>query len=700
MVKNEWIKLCGNRILLLFTILMLLFNGLYYKWTLDVRADVTKPAASEYNRMAQELAVLSDEEKRTFLLDGLAEMSAREELQMQVIQAPGISSFYNSDIDYFLLSVLYEEMEEELDRVIGYHDQVSAIIRNADAQMRRLENGNYGALERRFMKSRLEKTREIYEGLLDVEPAFYPSRGIRAFVDNPVTDCCCLFILLFAVFFILTAERQNELIILSKTTRRGRGAHGTAKAAALTILCAVVTVLMITESILVIGSIYPFAPFTHPVQSVFPYCALRINLLEYVCIYAVIRMLFYLMCTAVFYFVCCLFHKVIPVFLVIAGTVGLLSCLYIRISETSWLAPLRTMNPIAFGQAGALLERYQCVNVFGLAVNKSVWYPCLCGVLAFAFFAAGIRVFAVSYEKHAVSDRFSFLAEKKKCHVGIIRHECYKAFIAQKIIFVLMFAGLFASSFDTFFGVNGFSLTELFYDHYSEEVKGPYTEKIDAFIRQNQEIVSAQMAQPGVEEPQRIMYQAQREALTWMSEYEQYLSTHKGSYYLFNPGFTALTGGNDELNRQNIMISMALYAFAAVCFVLTMSIDYQHGENRLIHSNVKGRKAYVCSKLLIGMMIAAVLCGMFWLPQIMGTLQSWGTEFMFAPAYSLQHLDGIWGGISIFTYICLRYMGKYLMLLGIMLLSYLIERRVKSSVEAIVWVCAIVEIPLVVMLLN
>ena len=41
-----------------------------------------------------------------------------------------------------------------------------------------------------------------------------------------------------------------------------------------------------------------------------------------------------------------------------------------------------------------------------------------------------------------------------------------------------------------------------------------------------------------------------------------------------------------------------------------------------------------------------------------------------------------------------------MMLLGVMVLSYLLERKVKSSVTAIVWVCAVVEIPLVVMLLN
>lgn len=693
MIKNELIKILSNRIFLLFFILMLLFNGLYYKWLLDVHPDTLEPSASEYNRLVKELAPLSDEEKLEVVTEQLAEISELGSFFAQ-------SADFTVPVDFSLSSMLYQEIEEELIRVTGYQDQVSAIVQNADAHLGRPETGSYGPMERSFMESRLRKTREIYRGLMDVEPVFYPSRGIRAFVDNPITDCCCLFILLLAVFQLLTAERQNELIILSKTTCRGRRAHGLVKALALGILCVFVTVLLVTESILVIGSIYPFLSFMHPIQSVFSYCALRVNILGYLCVYMVIKMLFYLLCTAVFYFVCCLLRKVIPIFLILTGTTGLLLYLYLSISENSYLAPLKTMNPIAFGQAGALLERYQCVNVFGIAVNKLILYACICGGLALLFFAATIKVFAVSYEKNMVSDRHSFFERKKKWNVGLIRHECYKTFISQKIMFVLIFAGLFAWLLYTPFGWNGFSMSEVFYYRYSEAVKGAYTDEVDEFIRQNRETVYAGMMQPGLEEGQLIAYSAMLEALTWMSEYAEYLSGHENSYYIYNQGYTALTGGNGVVNRQNIMTSIVMYAFAAVCFVLTVSIDYQHGENRLIHSTVKGRRAYIGSKMLIGMLIAAVLLCMFWLPQLVGTLYLWGTDFIFAPAYSLQHLDGIWGGISIFTYLCLKYMGKYMMLLGVMVFSYLIERKVKSSVTAIVWVCAVVEIPLVVILLN
>ena len=77
-----------------------------------------------------------------------------------------------------------------------------------------------------------------------------------------------------------------------------------------------------------------------------------------------------------------------------------------------------------------------------------------------------------------------------------------------------------------------------------------------------------------------------------------------------------------------------------------------------------------------------------------------GVDYIFAPAYSLMHLDWVWGGISIAAYIGLGYAARYLSLLVLMAFSYLVERKVKDSIVAIVCVCAVVEIPLAIMLLG
>lgn len=690
MVKNEWIKLIRNRIFLVFFAAVFLFYGFYLYWSLELYAKsygiVEKAPFSYYNALVEELSSFSDEEKEELLLE------RREQLSELVELFSGSAEFGSTEL-------VYQEVWSEVTHAVNYQDILSGIISNADAQMRRLDRGHYGTLERRFLESRLKKTKEVYERLTDITPVFYPSRGIQALVDNPMTDCCCLFILLLAVLLLLTVERQNELIILSKTTALGRRTHGLVKAAVLGGLCIFITVLLMMEGILVIGHTYPFSSFRVPIQSVYPYCALRINILEYLCLYTLLKILFYFLCTAMFYFVCCLLRKVIPIFLVILTGGGLLLSLYTGISETSDLAPLKTMNPLALGQAGTLLERYQCVNLFGIAVNRLFFSVGLLCVLTLIFLAAAVKVFALSEEKNIVADRHSVYDRKKRWSVSLVSHECYKAFISQKLILVLAAAAAVSYLQETPL-IRETSLVDHFYWRYSTEVAGEYTDEIAESIRKKKEEIAASAALPDVREEERMVYDAMLEALSRMSEYADYLSGKENSYYINNPGYVALTGGNRGTKRINIVTSMLMYAFAAVCFVLTMSIDYQRGENRLIHSTEKGRWHYVRAKLLIGMLISLVLLLLFWIPQLTRMLRGYGADYIFAPAYSLQHLKRVWGHISIFAYLFMGYAARYLSLLGLMVCAYLVERKVKSSVVAIVCVCAIVEIPLAVMLLS
>ncbi|MCM1220222.1 MAG: hypothetical protein NC548_37610 [Lachnospiraceae bacterium] len=690
MVKNELIKLFRNRIFLIFFVAVFLFFGFYLYWSLEIYEKsygvVEEAPASYYRELVKELSSYTDVEKEELLLERRSELAQ-------------LAEYLFRSTEFNMTELVYQEVWDEVTRAVNYKDILSAIAKNTDTQIKRLDRGNYGALERRFMENRLKKTKAVYQGLSDITPVFYPSRGIRALVDNPITDCCCLFILLLAVFQLMTVERQNEMIILSKSTVRGRGIHGVVKALTLGILCVLVTVLLMVEGILVVGHSYPFSSFGLPIQSVYSYCTLRINIWQYICLYTLLKILFYLLCMAMFYFVCCMLRAVIPIFLVILSGGGLLLFLYMGISETSHLAPFKTFNPIALGQAGELMERYQCVNIFGIAVNRLPFAAGLLCVLTILFLTAAVKVFAVSGEKKILSDRRSFYEGKKRWSVSLTVHEFYKAFISQKLLFVLAVAAA-AAYLQATPAEGETTLVDHLYYVYSSDVAGKYSDDILDYIQQKQEEIFASAFLPDVQEGEKMVYDAMQEAVSCMSEYAAYLSVHENSYYINNPAFRILTGANENTNRNNIITSMLMYAFAVICYVLTLSVDYQRGENRLVHSTTKGRWHYVGVKLLIGMFISLILLGMFWLPQLVSLLRTNGVDYIFAPAYSLQHLEWVWGKISIFAYMFMRYVARYLSLLVLMVFSYLVERKVKSSIIAIICVCAVVEIPLAVMLLG
>ena len=692
MVKNEWIKLFRNRIFLVFFAAVFVFYGFYLYWSLvfyEKQGLMEKAPERYYNELAGELSALSLTDGETLVL-----------LTERIGQMEELKGVMAGSAEFERVLAAHEEVRDEVDRTVHYQEIRANIINNAEKQIRRLDRGNYGTLEQRYLESWMRKTQEVYARLSDVTPVFCHARGLQALVDNPMADFCCLFILLLAVFQLLTVERQNELIILSKSTVRGKRTHGFVKAAVLGGVCILVSVLLLFEGIFIAGRIYPFPPLDIPIQSVYSYCTLRINVLEYLCLYMLLKILFYLACTALIYFICCVLHKVIPIFLAILAGGGILLFLYLGIAETSYLAPLRAASLVALGQAGALLERYQCVNLFGIAVNRTLFAVILLCALTILFLAAAVRSYAVSGEKHIWTDRRSVYDKKKRWSVSLTAHECYKVFFSQKLIFVLAAAAVVSAFYLPVTGtVGGITLVDHLFWVYSLQVEGEYTDEVMTHIRRCQEETAASAARPDVQENERMFYDAMMETYSKMEEYAAYLSEHENSYYINNPAYEMLTGADEGANRKNILTAMLMYAFAIVCFVLTMAIDYQRGENRLIHSTKEGRWHYVRAKVFVGMLISLVLLSLFFVPQMVRELHFYGTDYIFAPAYSLPHLSRIGKGISIFTYLSMEYVGRYLLLLAVMAFSYLVERKVKSSIVAIVCVCAVVEIPLAAMLL-
>lgn len=709
MIKNEWIKLFRNRVFLIFFAALFVFYGFYLYWylVLYVKSGVVEKApVSYYQELTQELEglALTDQEKLEFLTERREQLKELERMifsaQPGQVQSEIMAGALNSaQLEQRKLAC--GEVWNEVNQAVNYQEIRSGVISNADKQLRRLDRGNYGKLERRYLESSLEKTKAVYGRLAEVQPVSGHARGLEALVDNPVADFCCLFIVLLAVVELVTVERQKEQIILSKSTVRGRQVHGLVKAAVLGGLCVLVTVLLLLEGILVVGRVYPIPSLGIPVQAVYPYCALGISVGGFLCLYALIKLLFYFFFAACFYVVCCLLRRVISIFLVILGGGGVLISLYLWITETSYLAPLRNVNPITLGQAGELLERYRCVNVCGIAVNRLAFAVFLLCAGTALLLAAAVKVYTEAEETSILADRHSAYDKKKRWGVNLLCHECYKAFWSQRLLFVLTVAAVVSVPYlkTTTVG-SGESLEELFFRLYSSSVEGIYTDEIPEHIRQKQDEVFLNMARPQVQERERSVYETMLSALSRMSAYGEYLSAHEGSYYLNRPAYITLTGGNGAANRRNIVTNMLMYAFAIVCFVLTMSVDYQRGENRLIHSTEKGRGHYVLAKVLIGMLVSLVLLALFQAPTLYRLLVEAGTVYLSAPAYSLQHLSWVGGGISIGGYLCLLYAARYGVLLLVMAFSYLTVRKVKSSIVAIVCVCAVVEIPLAVMLIG
>lgn len=682
MFKNELIKLVTNKIFLVFGVLLFLVNGVYLYWSMELNIDTYDASPREYNRLLEELSELDDDRKLEVISRRLEEVS--QNLEDAILQGD-----WPSDALY-METELYQELFDELSANSGYSHVIDTILSNADKQMAKMEKGS-------FSYRQAEKTKQVYYKLTDVNLVFFPKRGLENLLDNPVTDCFNLFFFLIAVFLITLVERQKQLSILPKTTHYGRGKHGWIKAAVLGLTAAVITVLVFLESFFIIDKIYPFQPLNLPIQSVYPYCPLKVSIAGYLGIYLLLKTVFYLFCMSVFYLVGSVCKRTLFVFILLSALIGISAFCYLTIQPTSYLAFLHNLNPITFSQIKALLVRYQCVDLLGYAGNRTVFYVFLWCVLSVLFVFLAVKISAHHDEIDSAPDRTFSLIKGRKGSVNLFFHESYKVFIAQKILFVLLLAAL--TSYVTYVPETGKggSFVDVMYHHYSAEVQGKYSEAIDDYIAKNLEAIEEKEAH--LQEGEKERWGISKAAFEEMQGYAYYLSGLENSYFIDNRGFVILTGGDWQANRRHVISLILMFAFAIVCYVQSLSIDYQNGEIRIVQSTYGGRKKYLKEKLLIGCMILLALFGIFWIPELMNIIKVFGTDYILAPAYSLQHLYGVGKHISILAYLIFEYAVILMMLAGIMVVSYFVERKIKNGMISILFISAFVEIPLFVVLI-
>lgn len=709
MLKNELIKLITNRMLIVVMIIMLLLQaGLIY-WNQLRKEGNIKP--DEYNSLVRDVESYSVQDALEYVSDKLEHLeiiqmvmiySNDSELLSEWLEGVDIEAIMEeySSGEYLkytedILSEqrLLEEFAEELKAVDSYDKTVGAVISNTERYMNRKD-----VEENSFDYRRAAATKEKYERLADITPGFYPAKGIALFVNNSSVDYFIFAIMIFATVSIITMEREKGLTLISKTTGKGGSVHGMVKAASLGILCIIASILMHVVSFAIINTMYPTGDLTVPIQAVsgYTFCALEVNILQYLFIHVLMKTIYYLMFTAVFYLLCSIFRRSIPVYFAGAVTVGVLLVLYTVIKPTSYLAFINVINPITYGDVSGLLNRYQFVKLFETPVDKNIFGMVFLTVIIIICVAAGTVIYAVSEEREKKTAKIRFFI-RNSLHVGVFRHEAFKVFVAEYVVVILAIAVaasylLYSPAEELSGGIEG-----VMYDYYSENVIGEYTDDIMEYISTNMEEERAELDKlyMGVETPETFRLKSSISAYERMERYAMYLSQKEASYYVNNDGFVILTGGDEDTNEHNIIIMIMMIIFASICFISVMTVDYQNGEDRLVRSTISGGRIYRINKLIIGLIIAVIVFAIFRMPDLISTLNKFGTQYAKAPAYSLMHLADCPKWLSIGGYIAITYAFRFVIVCGLMGLSYLTATKTRSKSIAIILVWMVTILPLI-----
>lgn len=694
MLKNEIIKIFSKKSFVVFIIIVLIINGSFIYWGEIKTDEFSQVTYKEYLQLNEDIKYKTDEEKKAYIIEKLEILNKMKDF-LVYLEVPDmyIDYFTTEELiefekkyesgDYIKYTsniydeiILYKEMLEEVMQTINYPQILKQIIKNSNKVLKKAGKDT-------FEYNRASAIIEKYNELENVKPYHNASRGINLFLDNTTTDFLIVICIMFATVIAINYERENNLIILSKTTVNGRTKHGGIKVAVLFVVGLFTIALMYGETFVISSVLYGMGALSRPIQSVVGYslCSLDVSVGQYILLYILYKYIFYIMCGALFFFLCTILKKATSVYgisgLIIAGLIWG----YNSISNASYLVNFKLFNPVSFGKTDEILSRIRYIDIFGMAIEQ-LWVYVVCMVVtSVILFLLGVYFYAVSNEKETARFEIKSIFRRKGYHTNLFLHELNKTFISYRVIIIHIVGILVVSVlFIPTESIKG-NLEDYRYNMYVKGIEGKYTEDTRTYIDAQIALLNKEMEEYGGNESDRkyLNLKLSRNIVEEVDRYLLYLSEKENSYFINNEGYLMLTDGTNLLRDNNIVLAISALLLTILCHTASLSADFIHKEDRLIYSTSKGRRKYYIYKFVIAIISVTTIYGTIYLPQLINVLKSYGMEFFGAPAYSLQHLSRMPACISIGTYIVFRYTLRYVMLLLSYFIVFYFIKKLRSS---------------------
>ena len=715
MLKNEIIKIFSKKSFIILIIIALVINGGYIYWGEIKTDEFSGITYKEYTKLNDDIKDKTDEQKITYIKQQLEMLNRMKDFLVYINvpelyedcftseELPELNKIYESG-EYIKYASniyeeisLYEEMLEEVTQTVNYKQVLKQVVTNCHKILRKSNEGT-------FEYDRANYIVEKYSELETVMPYHNASRGLNLFFDNTTTDFLIVICIIFATVIIITYEKENELIILSKTTVNGRVKHGVIKAITLLVVGIFVVVLTYGETYLVSSILYGMGDLSRPIQSVFGYslCSLNVSVGEYILLFVLNKYIFYIMCVSFFFVLCTIFRKIVAVYFSVGLIIASMIWQYSSISNSSYLINLKLFNPISFGRTSEILSRPQYIDIFGMAMDKFWVYVICMFVIDIVLFGVGIHVYATSVEKKISGFELNNILRRKCYHTNMFLHEMYKTYISCKVVIIHVVGVVIACVlFIPIEEVKG-NTEDYRYNMYAKGIEGKYTEDTRAYIDSQIFLLDKEISEYEGHESDReyLNLKLSRNIVDRVDRYLLYLSEKENSYFLNNDGYLLLTSGTDLIRDNNIILAIIALLFTIVCHTASLAEDFIHKEEKLIYSTFKGRRKYYIYKFIIGMISVTIIYGTIYLPQLISVLKEYGTKFWGAPAYSLQHLSGVPVCISIGTYIIFRYILRYVVLILSYFVVLFLIKKLRSSGMVVIVTVSIFLGPLIIYLLG
>lgn len=650
LVRFEMAKIWRKKKLLALLLVIILANILLHWY--GNRSMEGQPGLTAYKRAAENLSSMSEEEKAAYLnqraedlenirvAESIASWLSRKENTLESLSEEHQEIFKKWNpvyqegkfLDYtdslYQEIALIDELQKEAEQVTNYGEYLREMEENQE-DLGGISIFSKGK-EKTFSQRNIDKSREDYRGRSAANVKWFPGKGVTSAMDSPITGILYLVSIFLLAIWGMMEEKEKKLFYITRAADRGVLHDILARMAALGISCVLQGILLYGSISLFYGITTGFWNLSLDIQSVADYMqsSYTMTIGQFMLLSVLTKAVVGFGFGLLLQFVTLLSRRRMLPFLAGIGFLAANTLLYGLLPGVGSLSPLKYLNFIGVFHTENLYGDYLNFNIGGSPVSRTT----LSLLLILFLLAVGCILVTVAFCR---GRNFTFIERQRRKivsyrpHVSLFRHECYKLFIANHglvvILGCLVLAGGYYSSRDMYLSVK-----EEYYKGLMESLEGELTEKKEALLLSEKERYDNAFEKleqiNELEAEGKIGHiQAEDQRDVWnavLSFYDAFQRVwrqyeriqERGGLFVYDTGYLYYFGvwGGGFLMELLVFVICILLVFSH-----SVSMEYQNKTNLLICSSSQGmgkilrKKAWLCGA--VGMCLPACLRLFCWL---------------------------------------------------------------------------------------
>lgn len=732
-ISQEFYKLWHKHNFILMLILLFFINfGLF-----AYQEHLQSIPISAYQKLQQDLLKLPNDDRYVFICDYDDKIQAFSALQqIQNLQAnqtnesiinsirekhPNLNQYskaFQQSHTYYTDNLEQEtafmrNIRIEMDTLHQYSDMLQEIQDKASS----ISTISIFTQQDSFSLENIQKTADDFKDMKDTPITYQLQKGIQDATSFVFTDFCIIFIVFAIAMSMILDEKSKRLFSIIRPCKKGTWPVIFSKCIVLSLSMAMITIIFQTSNFCYMNYICNFGNLQASIVSMADHIrsTLQISIETYLVLFICIKWLAacfigYIMLAITIF----TRNKATCIATILTFLLIELTC-YLYISDNNTFQIFKYVNVISFLRTDIFFQKYLNINIFQHAI--SLHY--------LSFLVLFIALFCSIVMNYIIYKRCKYmqLSELKlpfkftthyQPHIScsLWKHECYKLFIIQKGLIILILMVCLQSFI---FQNKQIYVTseEQLWTAYMHTLQGSPTDEKDAWIKQQLDTFASLHKQADDIQNQfknhtitEKQYHGLSQAIDSKLYSEPYVRNIIKQYQYVKKDTHRQLFAPFVYQRlffdKNTQLIPGILALMFLIFLLSnfACMDYQNQIHAILQTTPKGRKKLYFHKLMIGLLSGAVVTFLAFIFDFIILYQNYGFPCIQASITSLPEFSNLPASMTILQFMILGYACKLFMIETCVCILFAISKILKHPVYVMLMLMTFTIVPFILNLMG